>query len=293
MAAARLIALLPRLLALVVIWLLGWSTYTLAAGTQPAATETVAAPAQPAERAQFLRIPDVRNKAYVFAKGILVDAGFAWRVQGSVQGYAVNTVVGQSPAPGTRVLDNGEPTVVLVLERNASYEQRGLPENESPVDGERIVTATEYWAEQRKKQEAKAPASVTETEPPAQPAPEPEPDPAPQPAPEPAPQAETREPDFVVAGARPEPANELPLPERARRLERFLKGKKPTNRVVNHWLYQHAWIVTGALWGWQDGAEALRILVRIDERVQRRWDVGARSERIARRALAEVLRRRG
>jgi hypothetical protein len=287
MAAARLIVLLPRLLALVVIWLLGWSTYTLAAGTQAPATETVSTPTQAADPVEFLRVPDVRKKAYVFAKGILLDAGFAWRVEGSVQGYAANTVAGQSPAPGTRVFDNGEPTVVLVLERNGRYEERGLPENESPVDGERIVTATEYWAEQRKKKD-KPSTTATETAP----APEAAPEPAPEPAPTP-PAGETRKPDFVVDGAQPEPADEIPLPERARRLARFLEGKKPTDKVVGHWLYQHSWIVTGALWGWQDGAEALRILIRIDERLQRRWDIGARSEKLARRARAEVLRRRG
>jgi hypothetical protein len=287
MAAARLISLLPRLLALVVIWLLGWSTYTLAAETSPTATET-AAPAQPTDSARFLRVPDVRNKAYVFAKGILLDAGFAWRVEGSVQGYAVNTVVGQTPAPGTRVLDNGEPTVALALERNGKYAERGLPENEAPLEGEPVVTALAYWAEQRKKKEAEPALTTTE------PAPVPEPATTTEPAPEaPAPPetAETREPDFVVEGAQPEPADELPLPERAHRLERYLKDKKPSDRVVNHWLYQHSWIVTGALWGWHDGAEALRILIGIDENLQRRWDIGVRSERIARRALAEVLQR--
>jgi hypothetical protein len=60
--------------------------------------------------------------------------------------------------------------------------------------------------------------------------------------------------------------------------------------VVNHWLYQHSWIVTGALFGWQDGAQALRILIRVDKSLQRRWDIGARSEAKARRALAEVNR---
>jgi hypothetical protein len=57
---------------------------------------------------------------------------------------------------------------------------------------------------------------------------------------------------------------------------------------VNHWLYQHNWIVTGARFGWADGAEALRILVSVDRRVQELWSVGGPSERLARRALAEV-----
>jgi hypothetical protein len=286
--AARFTVLLPRLLALVVIWLLGWSTYTLAAGTPPSETQTTTA-AEPAKAPEFLTVPDTRNKAYVFAKGILQDAGFAWRIDGSVQGYAANEVVGQKPAPGTRVLDNGEPVVVLVLQRNSKYGERGLPENEAPYDGERIVLASEYWkqeaADKKDPEQPEQPTTTAAPEPTPEPVPEPEPAPEPEPVP-----AEQRKPDFVVPGAQPEPADEMPLPARARLLEDYLRGKQPTDEVVNHWLYQHSWIVTGALFGWQDGAEALRILIRVDESLQQRWDIGARSEARARRALAEVQR---
>ena len=47
-------------------------------------------------------------------------------------------------------------------------------------------------------------------------------------------------------------------------------------------------IVEGARLGWWRGAEALELLVRIDERVQARWEIGAKSEAVARAALAEV-----
>ena len=57
---------------------------------------------------------------------------------------------------------------------------------------------------------------------------------------------------------------------------------------MDHWLYQHNWIVTGARFGWWQGATALRILIRVDGRVESRWGIGYRSEAIARRALAEV-----
>src|SRR5919204_6705417 len=60
-----------------------------------------------------LVVPDVRRQAYVFAKGMLVDAGFAWKVEGGVRGYSANTVAAQAPAPGTRVLDTGAPAIVL------------------------------------------------------------------------------------------------------------------------------------------------------------------------------------
>ena len=57
---------------------------------------------------------------------------------------------------------------------------------------------------------------------------------------------------------------------------------------VDHWLFQHSWVVTGARFGWWQGAEALRLLVRVDERAQKLWGVGTRSAQLARRALAEV-----
>ena len=49
-----------------------------------------------------LVVPDVRRQVYVFAKGMLVDAGFAWKVEGGVRGFAANTVATQSPPPGLR-----------------------------------------------------------------------------------------------------------------------------------------------------------------------------------------------
>ena len=72
-------------------------------------------PPRPRPRSRsMLVVPDVRGQAYVFAKGILEDAGFAWRVPGA-RGFAANTVVGQSPLPGTRVVDTGAPLVTLRL----------------------------------------------------------------------------------------------------------------------------------------------------------------------------------
>ena len=128
--AARLTALLPRFLALTVIWLLGAATYTLAADTVPIAKHEKKAEA--AAKPHVLMVPDVRKKAYVFAKGILQDAGFAWRVDGNVKGFSANTVTVQRPAPGTKVIDNGAPLVVLSLSRNTTYGESGLPENSAP-----------------------------------------------------------------------------------------------------------------------------------------------------------------
>jgi beta-lactam-binding protein with PASTA domain len=276
--AARFAALLPRLLALTVIWLLGAATFTLAAEKKAATpTQTVASQAA---KPTLLTVPDVRGKAYVFAKGILQDSGLAWRVQGAVQGYAANSVAYQSPRAGARVVDNGAPMVTLRLSKNSAYGERGLPENEAPYPGTRILSLSEWRAEHEQPQEttSTSPTTTATTTTPTttetQPAPEP---------------AETRKPDFEVSGAPAEPADELTLPARARMLARRMDAmSKPTNRLVNYWLYQHAWIVTGARFGWHDGAEALRILIKVDQSLVRRFDFGARSEVVARRALAYV-----
>jgi hypothetical protein len=223
----------------------------------------------------------VRRQAYVFAKGILQDAGFAWRVEGAVRGYAGNTVVSQAPAAGVSVVDNGAPTVVLRLRRSDGYDERGVPENTSSYAGTAIVLLRDWNGAQEEAQATAEtqPAATTTTPPPA-----------PSTAPE---QGEEgvayREPDFIVDGAPREPADELPLPKRALALEeRTAALRKPTRRFVHYWLYQHAWLVAGARFGWKDGDDALRILIQVDRSLYVRFGFGARSERVARLALAFV-----
>jgi hypothetical protein len=81
----------------------------------------------------------------------------------------------------------------------------------------------------------------------------------------------------------------MPLPDRARLLEKRVAGQAElTKSLVNYWLFQHSWLVTGAKFGWHDGAKALRILVRVDQSMQSRWGIGAKSAAVARAALAEV-----
>lgn len=293
--AARLTALLPRFLALTVIWLLGAATYTLAADTVPVVKHEKQAEA--AAKPHVLTVPDVRKKAYVFAKGILQDAGFAWRVEGTVKGFSANTVTVQRPAPGTKVIDNGAPVVVLSLSRNTTYGESGLPENSAPYKATRIVLVSD-WARDQIEPTTSGETETTSTETgatttapaatttaPAATTTEPvgtttEPE---------QPQEKTRKPDFEVPGAPVEPADEMPLPDRARALERRLAGNsKPRQQLINFWLYQHSWIVTGARFGWHDGAQALRILIKVDQSLERRFGFGARSEVVARRALAYV-----
>jgi hypothetical protein len=268
----------------VIVCAIGLVTGTLAF----AATSTLSTPATPAAapvaaKLEPLVVPDVRKQAYVFAKGSLEQDGFAWRVEGSVPGFAANVVVSQSPAPGTRVIADGAPIIVLRLSRNGSYEQEGVPENVSPYAGKpaRLVGAA-----QPKRRTAQATAATPAAKP-AKAAPKAKAAQKAKPA-----AAAARKPAFTVAGAPPEPLDEIVLSVRAKRLAAWVeKHPHRTAKNVDHWLYQHTWIVTGAEFGWADGAAALRTLVAVDERVQKLWGIGAQSEQVARTTLANVEER--
>src|SRR5262249_35012177 len=209
------------------------------------------------------------------------DAGFAWHVTGPVHGYAVNRVVSQSPAGGTKLRDTGAPTVTLTLART-SYPETGEPEDDSPYIGTSVVLASTPFATKpavqvptikRGTQRPAAPKATAPKKPPATPA------------------ATTakRPPAFVVPGAPTEPLDEITLPARAQLLSRWLSShRKPTNATVKHFLYQNAWIVTGARFGWWHGAQALRLLIVADAQAMRLWGIGSKSELAARHALAEV-----
>jgi hypothetical protein len=220
-------------------------------------------------------VPDIAGQAFVFAKGTLEDTGFAWKVIGSVHGYAANKVSNQTPAAGTRLKDTGAPTITVTLERT-SYPEKGEPEDVSPYVGTAVqpvgvrpVTPAAQVPAAPKGAEKKLPAA-TKTAPKAA--------------------APTkRPPAFAVANAPKEPLKEIPLTLRAQRLSAWIGAHpRPTTPLVRHYLYQHSWIVTGARFGWWHGAEALRLLIAADHVAQQRWGIGKRSELVARRALAEV-----
>ena len=329
----RTSALLPRIAAIVLVALGATAGLTYAAGsgittpTTPAAT-TVTPPTT-------IVVPDVRNQAFVFAKGALEDAGFAWKVSGSVRGYSSNTVVSQVPAPGTKLIDTGAPLVTVALKRNPHYGEAGDPEDVSPYAATADVNADLGPAHPAlpkltmpkatvPKATAPKPAAttppVTTTTPavttttPAATTPATTvatttattttapattttaPDVSATPVAK-TPVAKTpavataaaRTPDFVVPGARKEPADEIPLSLRAQKLERWVQAHpKPTNSVVKHWLYQNEWVVTGARLGWWHGADALRTLIAVDQHAQAQWGIGAKSEAAARAALGYV-----
>jgi hypothetical protein len=290
--AVRLGALLPRLLVVTVVWILASGTLTFAADRQLFAHVTAKKPVV-APKATLV-VPDVRTQAFVFAKGILEDGGFAWHVVGSVHGYSTNRVASQQPAPGTHLVDTGSPTIVLRLARG-NYTETGAPQDNSPYVGTPARLATAGHAPKKKTAAAKprlAPRKASAGKkhaarvaaktrkhtvtvkkavhraPAARPA------------------------AFSVPGAPKEPLDEISLPARAERLSAWLTpSRRPTAANQRHWLYQHAWIVTGARFGWWHGAAALRTLIRVDRRVESQWDIGYRSEAVARRALAAVQAR--
>ena len=279
----------PRLLVLTVIWLLATAAITYAAaqriGTVHLATTTTTTTTT--TPLTVLVVPDVRHQAYVFAKGTLSDAGFGWQVVGTVEGYASNTVETQTPEPGTRVIDTGAPKIVLHLAR--AGKQLGEPEAASLIKATRVqlealatasappaVTAAPPAVTAAPPAKAVTPVvtkkvATTKTKAPARKLPQ------------------NRPPAFVVPGARREPLDEMPLTDRARKLLVWIAAHpKATDANVKYWLYQHAWIVTGAEMGWWHGADALHQLVTVDQRVWQLWGIGDRSEAVARQALAKV-----
>jgi hypothetical protein len=290
--AFRLRAHLPRVALFVLLGLAATATLTYAAGRQVASTpaaSTTAAPAPP------LVVPDVANQAFVFAKGALEDAGFAWRVLGSVHGYAANTVAIQSPAAGTRVLDTGAPLITLTLKRNGSYPQAGEAEDASPYAGTTLQPA-DLAAAVGPAHAAPATAAPSAARPKAAtPATTVKPTAAVKPASAVKPTVkkttwpQNRPAAFTVPGARKEPLDEMPLPNRAHLLRSWLDAHpEKTSANVSHWLYQNAWIVTGAKLGWWRGAEALTTLIAVDRRAQQLWGIGSKSALQARGALSEV-----
>jgi len=264
--ALRIATRLPRLAIVGLVLLLASATLAVGAAKRMAAVPQ-GAPAPVAT--PTVTVPDIAGQAFVFAKGTLEDAGLAWKVVGSVHGYAANKVLKQSPAAGTKLRDTGAPTITVTLERT-SYPEQGEPEDVSPYFGTSVQ-----------------PIVPVQTAPAAAPAPAPAPA-AKQAAGKAAAQPPARTPDFVVDGAPTEPQKEMPLTQRAQLLSAFIASHGKTRANVRYFLYQHSWIVTGAKFGWWHGAQALRELIAADRAAQKRWDLGRKSELVAGAALAEV-----
>ncbi len=125
-AVPRRILTLPRVTAVAAAVLLVSATISLAAD-KPVAKK----PATQAAKRQVLVVPDIRGQVFVIASGTLEDAGFGWKVRGSVHGFPANVVASQQPKPGTRVIDTGAPTITLRLSRG-NAPQLGRPQDRSP-----------------------------------------------------------------------------------------------------------------------------------------------------------------
>ena len=301
--ADRLPTFLPRLAVLVLAALGATAGLTYAAGSQLAAAPAV--PTVTTPPAPPLIVPDVRNQAFVFAKGALEEAGFAWQVAGSVHGYSSNIVVSQSPAAGTRLVDAGAPRITVTLKRGP-YAQEGEPADVSPYDatapqpadlaGNPIGPAAPAPSTRQtvlpgatQPSAAATTATTTTEQTPAVTAPT-----TTTAAPAAAPKVATKWPQsrpaaFKVPGARPEPLDEMPLPDRAKALGKWLDAHPAkTAAAAKYWLYQNEWILTGAKLGWWRGSEALKTLATVDDHAQTLWGIGAKSAAAARTALAEI-----
>jgi len=277
----RLGTLLPPAVVVALAWVLGTAAFTFAAdqtqliGSTPKPNP---AAAQPPE----LAVPSVTGQAFVFAKGMLEDSGFAWRVVGSVHGYAGNQVIAQSPAAGTRVVDTGAPTIVLNLVRG-KYAENGVPEDTPSYTGTAIKLAgVSEPAVPKAKPVAKKPVAKKPAAKPKKPAKKHTAAPK-TPA--------KRPPAFESPRAPKEPLDEIPLTARADQLAAWIDSHpRRMDKNVQRWLYQHAWIVTGAKFGWWHGDQALVKLIAVDQKVEQIWGIGHRSEAVARAALAKVRR---
>jgi hypothetical protein len=100
---------------------------------------------------------------------------------------------------------------------------------------------------------------------------------------------QTRPVAFVDPGAKKEPLDEMPLPDRARALGTWLNSHRTKSaKDAAYWFYQNEWVVAGAQMGWWHGADALQTLIAVDRRTQSLWGIGAKSASAAQQALVEV-----
>ncbi len=228
-------------------------------------------PKPPVVERRIVVVPDVRGHAYVFAKGILEDAGFAWRVVGPVEGYATNLVASATPAPGTQLVDTGAPTIALTLERNARYPESGSPENAAPFPGTPVRLAGQAVARR---------ATLSRVESSAVP-----------PVLAERPDGDVRA--ILAAATWGRRFERGSLPRRVGALARWLRWhRRPTDARVRHWDEQHAAIVSAAERGASEAKSALRVLVQLDRHAAHLWRTGRQSETLTHAALDGLERSR-
>ncbi len=238
-----------------------------------------------------LVVPDVVGQPYVFAKQLLDDAGFAWEVEGQIEGYAANLVESQVPLSGTEVIGIELPRVTLTLDRNADYEERGVPQNVSRDPGIPVLShdpAPESAQSGGQEPGAGEGASPAENGPKSESTEDAAADGE---AVEPIPDGSESQAEVSTEPVASDPGSESAL-ERALFLASWiLEHPHPTDEAVSYWLWQHSEIIAGARAGERDAREALEILIEIDRDLQKSWGVGAKSEALARETLHEIRSR--
>lgn len=283
------VAVRPRLVAAIALA----STSLLATGALTFAQITPSSESRPLPVAESalptLVVPDLVGQPYVFAKQVLDDSGFAWEVEGPVEGYAGNVVQSQAPPPGTRLVGIERPRIVLSLDRTPEYEERGVPQNASrdagvpipaldpaaePSPGDAQAGASEAEAGKSPDEAPRDGATGSDSADPS--TAEPGVD-------------ESEDPAVNPTGTTNSSAGEESALERARFLASWvLEHSSATDQAVSYWLWQHSEIIDGARAGESGGVEALEILIEIDQTLQETWGVGAKSEALARETLLEI-----
>ena len=173
-------------------------------------------------------VPGVVGQLYVFAEGTLQEHGFGWKVVGPVEGFAGVTVASQDPVAGTTVVDTGAPLVTLRLAKPKDYVPQGTPENSSPYVGTEILlpagsagtgrsttsartTTTSTFSTSTTTGSTTTGSTSTTTHSTTSTKPNP---------------SQARPPAFTIAGAKPEPLDEIPLPQRAKSLNAWLDSHR-------------------------------------------------------------------
>ena len=300
--APRLRAHLPRVALLVLVGLAATATLTYAAG-QPGSVDARVrdVTTAPQRRRSSSRTSATRPSSS--PRGRSRTPASPGASLGSVHGYAANIVVAQSPAAGHPRARHRRAAHHPDLEAERSLpagragrgrlavrgHRRSSPPTSRPPSGLRIRRTTAKPAvtkPQRRSATTATPAGRDDdarsraTTPP-KPRRD-EDDLAAEPP------GRVRRPRRAQGAARRDAAHRI-----ARSCSRTWLDAHPTktNANVAHWLYQNAWIVTGAKFGWWHGAEALTTLIAVDRRAQQLWGIGSKSAQQAQSALSEVQSR--
>ena len=149
---------------------------------------------------------------------------------------------------------------MLRLQRNAGYAQEGTPEDKSPYAGAPAPPVRRRATRQPKAKVKAKPKTVSNA---GSHKAEADQDHCCREEAEACSEEQPRASPRSSCRARPkEPLDEIDLATRAKQAQRLgQRAPERTPAALDHWLYQHNWIVSGAEFGWSHGAEALQALI--------------------------------